>query len=96
YIGSLPPRQTVQINAASSKPLSRLESYDPSSGWSYGAPVVTWDGYLAQLLIEREWADTVYLLAQASEPVLAPELRDDAKSAAQVMYLISLPLEGAQ
>lgn len=96
YIGSLPPRQTVRINAASPRPLSRLESYDPSSGWTYGAPIVSVDGYLAQLLIDREWVDTAYLMAQASKPVLAPELRDGAKSAAQVIYLISLPLEGTR
>lgn len=96
YIGSLPPRQTVRVDRDA--PMVELSHPDFSAGsrWIYEAPYMPIDALLYDSLREREPPDVAYLLAQASEPVLMPELRDDAKSAAQVMYLISLPLEGAQ
>ncbi|MDM7460041.1 MAG: hypothetical protein P3X24_000085 [bacterium] len=96
-MGSLTPRQTVAIDTTSLAPLDRqpLPDWHAGSGWTYGSPAPSWEAALSALLAGRESGGVAYLIAQASEPVLTPELRDAAQRSAQVTYLISFPLEGA-
>jgi hypothetical protein len=49
---------------------------------------------LARLLLERgRRMRLALLIARASEPVLTPELREAAERSAEVVYLVSVPLE---
>jgi len=63
------------------------------SGWE---PVVALSpDQLAQLMLEeRKDAPCALLIARASEPVLPPELGEATERAAEVVYLVNLPLEG--
>jgi hypothetical protein len=46
------------------------------------------------MLEERKDAPCALLIARASEPVLPPELGEATERAAEVVYLVNLPLEG--
>lgn len=90
-LDDLPARRSVTL---SDETLTNLPSSlgMPNAGW--WQPTALSPVNLASLLLtRREFKGTGLLLAEASEPVLTPEVRDAAEHAAQVTYLISLPLE---
>jgi hypothetical protein len=63
------------------------------SGWE--TVVALSPDQLVQLLLkERGDAPCALLIARASEPVLPPELSEATERAAEVVYLVNLPLEG--
>jgi DNA-binding transcriptional regulator YdaS (Cro superfamily) len=51
---------------------------------------------LAQLMLEerKDAPPCALLIARASEPVLPPELGEATERAAEVVYIVNLPLEG--
>ncbi|MCX7924598.1 MAG: hypothetical protein N2554_02160 [Fimbriimonadales bacterium] len=94
-IENLSARGSVRL---SDKPLEPLTPplYDFSDwGW-YQSVALSPESLASFLLQRREFKGSAILTAQASEPVLPPEVGDAAEQAAQVAYLISFPLEGAK
>ncbi|MCS6918744.1 MAG: hypothetical protein NZM28_03150 [Fimbriimonadales bacterium] len=90
-ISELPARQSVDIRQ---KPLQPLRTHSLSEWDGYGMPTLSLETLLTSMLKQREYKGMAFLTAQASEPVLTPELSAAAEQSAQVTYLISLPLEG--
>jgi hypothetical protein len=93
-IGSLGARETRTLR---DKPLF------PSSGYgggrydfdNWGVPVLALSAeQLAQRLLEQRYElPRAFLIARASQPVLTPELREATERSAEVVYLVSVPLE---
>jgi hypothetical protein len=91
-IGSLAARGTQTLRNEPLIPAPPFSAYG-HSGWE---PVVALSpDQLAQLTLEeRKDAPCALLIARASEPVLPPELGEATERAAEVVYLVNLPLEG--
>lgn len=91
-LGVIEPRGARTLRNESLIPLPPF-NYSFTSGWDSVAALS--GEQLAQLLFnqrpELRWA---ILIARASEPVLPPELREATERSAEVVYLVSLPLEG--
>lgn len=94
-VSDLPPRQTVEVNSKRLQPLPAPAALS-WSGSSYQTPSLSTEALLAAMLEQREYKGVAFLIARANEPVLTPELTTATDQSAQVTYLISLPLEGAQ
>jgi hypothetical protein len=91
-IRSLEGRGTQTLRNKPLIPAPPFSAYG-HSGWE---PVVALSpDQLAQLMLEeRKDAPCALLIARASEPVLPPELGEATKRAAEVVYIVNLPLEG--
>jgi hypothetical protein len=91
-IGSLEGRGAQTLRNEPLIPAPPFSAYG-HSGWE---PVVALSpDQLAQLMLEeRKEAPCALLIARASEPVLPPELGEATERAAEVVYLVNLPLEG--
>jgi hypothetical protein len=91
-IGSLGARGTQTLRNEPLIPAPPFSAYG-HSGWE---PVVALSpDQLAQLMLEeRKDAPCALLIARASEPVLPPELGEATERAAEVVYIVNLPLEG--
>jgi hypothetical protein len=91
-IGSLGARGTQTLRNEPLIPAPPFSAYG-HSGWE---PVVALSpDQLAQLMLEeRKDAPRALLIARASEPVLPPELGEATERAAEVVYIVNLPLEG--
>ncbi|GIV10543.1 MAG: hypothetical protein KatS3mg020_0034 [Fimbriimonadales bacterium] len=90
----LPARQSVKLD-------ERLELLDHRSlpnqnPYDYETPDVTAEMLAWMTLQQRAYQGIALLYAQASEPMLSPKLDAFIDQAAQVSYLINLPLEGAR
>ncbi len=92
-IGSLGARETQTL---------RDEPLFPSSGYGggrydfdWGVPVLALSAeQLAQRLLDQRYElPRAFLIARASQPVLTPELREATDRSAEVVYLVSVPLE---
>jgi hypothetical protein len=91
-IGSLEGRGAQTLRNEPLIPAPLFGAYG-HSGWE---PVVALSpDQLAQLMLEeRKDTPSALLIARASEPVLPPELSEATERAAEVVYLVNLPLEG--
>ncbi|MCS7190182.1 MAG: hypothetical protein NZ843_01120 [Fimbriimonadales bacterium] len=90
-LGDLPARQSVTLSDETLTDLPRSLEISNAGWWQ---PIMLSPDDLASLLLRRrEFKGNGLLLAEASEPVLTPEIRDAAEHTAQVTYLVSLPLE---
>jgi len=91
-IGSLAARGTQTLRNEPLIPAPPFGAYG-HRGWE---PVVALSpDQLVQLLLkERGDAPCALLIARASEPVLPPELGEATERAAEVVYIVNLPLEG--
>lgn len=92
-IGDLPTRRSKTIARVALQPLWANQFSSTRSWW--GVPAMSPDALATFLLQRREFKGCAVLTAWASEPVMPPEVNDAAEKAAEVNYLISLPLEGA-
>jgi hypothetical protein len=91
-IGSLGARGTQTLRNEPLIPAPPFSAYG-HSGWE--TVVALSPDQLAQLMLEeRKDAPCALLIARASEPVLPPELGEATERAAEVVYIVNLPLEG--
>ncbi|GIV06489.1 MAG: hypothetical protein KatS3mg016_2064 [Fimbriimonadales bacterium] len=92
-IGTLPARQTKTISGVALQPW-RVSPFASTRSW-WQVPALSPDALASFLLQRREFKGCAMVVAYASEPVMPPEVSDAAEEAAEVNYLISFPLEGA-
>ncbi|BCW96682.1 MAG: hypothetical protein WHS44_12105 [Fimbriimonadales bacterium] len=91
-LGAIEPRGARTLRSESLIPLPPF-NYSFTSGWDSVAALS--GEQLAQLLFtQRPELRRAVLIARASEPVLPPELREATERSAEVVYMVSLPLEG--
>ncbi|MCS7272527.1 MAG: hypothetical protein NZ550_00070 [Fimbriimonadales bacterium] len=74
-------------------PLPAIPQTPRGSWWQ--VPVFGPEAIIKELLDSRDFKGVGFVIAQASEPALPPELREAAETDAHVTYYISLPLEKA-
>jgi hypothetical protein len=91
-IGSLEGRGAQTLRNEPMAPAPPFNAFG-GSGWEPVAALSP--DQLAQLMLEeRKDAPRALLIARASEPVLPPELGEATERAAEVVYIVNLPLEG--
>lgn len=93
-MGNLPARRSKTISGIALRPL-RVNPFASTHSW-WQMPALSPDALASFLLQRREFKGCAVLIAQASEPVMPPEVNDAAEKAAEVNYLISFPLEGVR
>lgn len=93
-IGNLPARRSETLSGVALHPLTTSPSGYYGGGW-WETPAMPPDALASFLLQRREFKGCAVLTAEAPEPVMPPEVSDAAEKAADVIYLISFPLEGA-
>ncbi|MCX7925943.1 MAG: hypothetical protein N2554_09055 [Fimbriimonadales bacterium] len=91
-VENLPARGSVRLSGQSLEP-TRMGLPNYSSNW-WEMPPMSPDALANFMLQRREFKGNAVLVAQASEPVMPPEVDAASEQAAQVTYLISFPLEG--
>ncbi len=93
-VGDLPARGSTTLSGEAPQPLIPIRYGYTDWSWRQ-TPSMSPEALASFLLQRREYKGCAVLTAQASEPVLPPEVDAAAEQAAQVTYLISFPLEDA-
>ncbi|OYT72568.1 MAG: hypothetical protein CFK48_02520 [Armatimonadetes bacterium CP1_7O] len=93
-IGDLPARRAKTISSIALQPFRTNPFAFTRLRWE--APALSPDALASFLLQRREFKECAVLTAQASEPVMPPEVNDAAEKTAEVNYLISFPLKGVR
>ncbi|MFN3689555.1 MAG: hypothetical protein ACK4UU_01365, partial [Fimbriimonadales bacterium] len=93
-VGDLPKRGSKRLSGKSLEPLTSVQPIYSSWGWR-SAPPMSPEALASSLLQNHKTAWSAILIAQASEPVLPPEVDATTEQAAQVVYLIGFLLEDA-
>lgn len=93
-VDNLPAHGSIKFTGKRLEPLPLAPRALFHWRWNSSTPMSP-DALASLLLEKREFKSSAILRAEATEPVLPPEVDDATEQAAQVVYLISFPLEDA-